>query len=88
MFMATEDAELCQCPIMGGARLLAKAILSLDHDGRTAHMIDRLNDEGGAVEDYSCAADGCMMWRRKEPNEDGPNELPLGYCGLAGRPQC
>lgn len=39
-----------------------------------------------------CVGSACMLWRWAEPLTDGPDSYlaepgPLGFCGLAGKPE-
>jgi hypothetical protein len=46
---------------------------------------------GGGLSTCMCLGAGCMMWRwsfyEHQRNLDPKDRTPVGYCGLAGRPE-
>lgn len=47
---------------------------------------DPCTPESVTNRECGCVASSCMMWRERI-EDDGTMRWPVGYCGMAGRPE-
>jgi hypothetical protein len=82
MSYRSEDAHKYWCPHI---RVQDES----DHDSRIAvnlYFLDaRRAERAGNASNYGCIGRKCSQWRWFAQSTPGSNE-PVGYCGLAGRP--